>query len=267
MSWVGVEPLGGDAPATPSPERNPLDQNRCYKQCVPSPFINEPIPIDEIPQLTDDAFVPVDPRYLRASLAGTAVTAAVVLIGGSIIASQSDPLLVPAAITGGILLLIALSAVIRIMEVRRLAYQVRDHDISMRSGVITHRVESLPFARVQHVRVNRGAIERALGLATLQISSAGPNITIPGLSEAEASRIKLLVTQRAGMETEDADDAVEGSPAAPPTAPATVAATPPPAPIFPPTTPPVAPAAPPVAPPAPPTPPVAPPAPPTPPVE
>ncbi len=167
------------------------------------PFTNDPIPINDLPELTDDAFVSVDPRYLRASLAGTAMTAAIVLIGGSIVAWQAERSLIPAAITGGILALIALSAVLRILEVRRLAYQVREHDISMRSGVITHRVESLPFARVQHVRVNRGAIERALGLATLQISSAGPNITIPGLNEAEASRIKLLVTQRAGMEIED----------------------------------------------------------------
>ena len=215
-----------------------------------APFTNDPIPIDEIPQLTDDAFVPVDPRYLRAALAGTAITAAVVIIGGSILAWQAEETLVVAAITAGILLLIALSVVVRVLEVRRLAYQVRQHDISMRSGVISHRVESLPFARVQHVRVNRGAIERGLGLATLQISSAGPNITIPGLAEAEAARIKLLVTQRAGMDIEDVDAEATESPSAPPTIPAT--ASPPVAPFTPSAAPP---SAPPVAPPAPPAPP------------
>lgn len=182
--------------------------NRCYKQEVTAPpanepFTNEPIPIDAVPQLTDDAFVSVDPRYLRVSLAGAAAVAAVVLIGGSVLAWQAEDTVVVAGIAGVILLLIAVSAALRVLEVRRLAYQVREHDISMRSGVISHRVESLPFARVQHVRVNRGAIERGLGLSTLQISSAGPNITIPGLAEADASRIKLLVTQRAGMDIED----------------------------------------------------------------
>lgn len=196
------------------------------------PFANDPIPVDDLPQLTDDAFVPVDPRYLRASLAGTAITATVVLVGGSILTWRAEPTLIPAAITGAILALIALTVVLRILEVRRLAYQVREHDISMRSGVVTHRVESLPFARVQHVRVNRGAIERALGLATLQISSAGPNITIPGLAEAEASRIKLLVTQRAGMENEDDDLAL-----APPAMPLTQTPTEPWSPIAPPAAP------------------------------
>jgi uncharacterized membrane protein YdbT with pleckstrin-like domain len=95
------------------------------------------------------------------------------------------------------------------LEVRRLAYQVRAHDLSMRSGVITHRTESLPFARVQHVRIQRGAIERTLGLATLHVSSAGPNITIPGLSDADAERIKLLVTERAGDVAEPESDEAE----------------------------------------------------------
>ena len=172
--------------------------------------------MDDVPQLTDDAFVPVDPRYLRASLFGTGITAVVVLAIGSLVAMQVDATRAAAAVTGGILGFIGLSAVLRILEVRRLAYQLRDHDISKRSGVITHRVESLPFVRVQHVRVNRGAIERALGLATLQISSAGPNIVIPGLTDAEASRIKLLVTERAGMEP-DPDDGATSLP--PPTTP------------------------------------------------
>lgn len=211
------------------------------------PFRNDPIPIDDVPQLTDDAFVPVDPRYLRASLFGTGITALIVLAIGSFVAMQVDATTTAAAITGGILVLIALSAALRIMEVRRLAYQLRDHDISKRSGVITHRVESLPFARVQHVRVNRGAIERALGLATLQISSAGPNIIIPGLTDAEASRIKLLVTERAGMEPDDTDD-----PSAAVTPPAPTPPAPPAPPVAPPT-PPAPPAAPPGLPTTPPT--------------
>lgn len=161
------------------------------------PFTNEPIDVAGLPQLQDEAFVPVDPRYLRASLLAIAATATIVAIGGSLIASQSEEPWSVAALTGGLLALLGLRALFRTMEVRRLAYQVRAHDLSMRSGVITHRTSSLPFARVQHVRIHRGAIERALGLATLHVSSAGPNIAIPGLADADAERIKLLVTERA----------------------------------------------------------------------
>ncbi len=190
-------------------------------------FANEPIPVDELPQLRQEWFVPVDPRYLRASLAAMAIGALVVAAVGGVIATQSDRPRVALAVTGGVLALIALRAVINTLEVRRLAYQVRTHDLSMRSGVITHRTASLPFARVQHVRIHRGAIERALGLATLQVSSAGPNITIPGLADADAQRIKQLVTERAGMIVEEDDDGEIAGAGPPPPAPTTPLPAPP----------------------------------------
>jgi membrane protein YdbS with pleckstrin-like domain len=170
------------------------------------PFSNEPIPTDHLPRLTDDAFVPVDPRYLRVSLTGIALAATIVAIGTAAVAMQTDQKVLPLLIGGGVLLLLVLVAVVRVLEVRRLAYQLREHDLSLRSGVITHRVESLPFSRIQHVNVHRGPIERSLGLATLQVSTAGPDISIPGLAQADAERIKLLVTERA----DEIDDDVKG---------------------------------------------------------
>lgn len=170
------------------------------------PFSNEPIPTDHLPRLTDDAFVPVDPRYLRVKLAGVALTATIVAIGTVLIAMQAVQKIQPLLIGGGLLLLLMLVAVVRVLQVRRLAYQVREHDLSLRSGVITHRVASLPFSRVQHVNVQRGPIERSLGLATLRVSTAGPDISLPGLARADAERIKLLVTERAhAIDDADAD--------------------------------------------------------------
>ena len=168
------------------------------------PFSNEPIPTDRLPRLTEEPFVPVDPRYLRVSLIGVALVATIVAVVTAMIAAQIDQKVLPLLIGGGVLLLLVLVAVIRVLEVRRLAYQLREHDLSLRSGVITHRVESLPFSRVQHVNVHRGPIERSLGLATLQVSTAGPDISIPGLTEANAERIKLLVTERADVVDDEA---------------------------------------------------------------
>jgi membrane protein YdbS with pleckstrin-like domain len=171
------------------------------------PFSNEPIPTDHLPRLTDDAFVPVDPRYLRVRVTGVALTATIVAVGTVIIAMQADQKVLPLLIGGGVLVVLVLVAVVRVMEVRRLAYQLREHDLSLRSGVITHRVESLPFSRVQHVNVHRGPIERSLGLATLLVSTAGPDISIPGLAQVDAERIKLLVTERADVvDDETVDD-------------------------------------------------------------
>jgi hypothetical protein len=53
-------------------------------------FSNEPIPTDHLPRLDDDAFVPVDARYLRVSLTGVALAATVVAIGTVMIAVQAN---------------------------------------------------------------------------------------------------------------------------------------------------------------------------------
>ena len=151
------------------------------------------------------------------SLTGLALTATVVATGTVVLATQSEWSVLALLIGSAALLVLVLVAVMRVFEVRRLAYQLREHDLSLRSGVISHRVESLPFSRVQHVNIHRGPIERSLGLATLQVSTAGPDISIPGLARADAERIKLLVTERADAVVDDDPPAPTLPPPRPPT--------------------------------------------------
>lgn len=162
-------------------------------------FVNDPIPLDRVPKLRDEAFVSVDPRHLAADLIGIATAATVVVLGGVIAALQVELRWVIATVAG-LLVLLAASAALAVVEMRRLAYQLRDHDVSLRRGVITHRTETVPFSRVQHVNLTRGPVERVFGLASLEITSAGPNISIPGLAVAEAERVKQLVAERSDVE-------------------------------------------------------------------
>ena len=172
-----------------------------------APFANEPISTDRLPTLAADSFVSVDPRYVRASLVGYFFAAVLIVVGSLVVISWAERPIIPVTIGVSLLLFVVFGAVLKVFECQRLAYQLREHDLSLRSGVINHHVESLPFSRVQHVTVNRGPVERALGLATLQVSSAGPDITIPGLTEADAARIKALVTERTGDISEPDSDA------------------------------------------------------------
>ena len=167
-----------------------------------APFSNEPLSVEQLPRLHDAAFVSVDPRYMWGRLTGLAVSAAVVVAIAVLVGWQRDAVAVPAIVAGGVLLLIVSAATIWVLESRRLAYQVREHDLSLRRGVIRHVVETIPFSRVQHVNVGRGLVERWFALATLKISSAGPDISIPGLAVADADRIKQVIARRAGVDDE-----------------------------------------------------------------
>jgi membrane protein YdbS with pleckstrin-like domain len=180
------------------------------------PFTNEPIAVDGLPQLRDDTFVAVDPRFVWGQVVGLAIAAAVVAGIAAVIVWSSDATLWPTVVGGVVVAALAAIAIAAFFEARRLAYQVREHDLSLRSGLLRHRVETIPFSRIQHVSVGRGVIERSLGLATLQVSSAGPDIAVPGLSVADAERIRAVVAARAGVDDEPALDPAANDWAPPP---------------------------------------------------
>lgn len=179
-------------------------------------FVNDPIAVDGLPRLADDAFVPVDPRYVWGSLAGVVVAVGVVVAGAVLWVSNTDDVTVPVVVASVIVAALLASAVMRLLGARRLAYQLREHDLSLRSGVVSRAVETMPFARVQHVSVTRGAVDRALGLATLTVSSAGPDISVFGLTPDDAERIKGLIAERAGVGDDDVPS--EPEPLPPPAA-------------------------------------------------
>lgn len=174
-------------------------------RCVSDPgFANEPVDVAGLPQLADDDFVPVHPNFLRVSLLGNALFATIVLVAGVVLTLVvPSRRWIPFVIMAVLLVLAALSAVVTVLEVKHTAYQVRQHDLSYRTGVLTRSVETVPFVRVQHARVTQGPVERAFGLATLAVNSAGPDLDIAGLGADDAERLRALVVERAGELVEE----------------------------------------------------------------
>ncbi len=75
-------------------------------------------------------------------------------------------------------------------------YALRQQDISFTSGVIFKKTVSQPILRIQHVELKRGPIERKIGLATLQVFSAGGamhTFEIPGLKLDDAESIRQFI--------------------------------------------------------------------------
>jgi membrane protein YdbS with pleckstrin-like domain len=61
---------------------------------------------------------------------------------------------------------------------------------------MVRRLVVVPYGRMQLVDVTVGPIERAFGLAAVQLHTASPhtNARIPGLTSAEASRLRDRLT-------------------------------------------------------------------------
>lgn len=71
-------------------------------------------------------------------------------------------------------------------------YAERDDDLLVRHGLLRRRLSIVPYARMQFVDVSAGPLERAFGLANVQLhtASASSDAVVPGLAGAEARRLR-----------------------------------------------------------------------------
>jgi len=78
------------------------------------------------------------------------------------------------------------------------SYALRELDLHYASGLFFQKVVSQPITRIQHIELKRGPIERKVGLATLQVFSAGGEMhtfQIPGLPVETAQQLRQFILQ------------------------------------------------------------------------
>lgn len=110
---------------------------------------------------------------------------------------------IPAGVLGALFLV---AVVLTPRRVRSIGYQLRADDLLFRRGIMFRRIVAVPYGRMQLVDINRGPIDRALGLSELKFvtAAASTGVVIPGLPEADADRLRdelvaLAESRRAGL--------------------------------------------------------------------
>jgi membrane protein YdbS with pleckstrin-like domain len=79
---------------------------------------------------------------------------------------------------------------------KKRAFAFREHDVIYRSGIIATNTMVIPYNRVQHVALHEGFVSRYLGLAKVEVFTAGGNssdVSIPGIKKEQAEDIKQLL--------------------------------------------------------------------------
>jgi membrane protein YdbS with pleckstrin-like domain len=132
------------------------------------------------------------PKLRRLRRLEVAVPAAVLIIVCVSAAAGAGELLA-GAIPAAILLVLAL--VFDWMLGRRVGawgYAEREDDLIVKRGLMFRRVSVVPYGRMQFVDVTAGPLERAFGLATVQLhtAAAASDARIPGLPSEEAARLR-----------------------------------------------------------------------------
>lgn len=112
---------------------------------------------------------------------------------------------VPAVIVGSAMWLLPAALVLLVAwawwliprQVRAIGYAELEDDLLIRKGVLFRSLTVVPYGRMQYVDVQAGPLMRRAGMAQVQLhtASASTDASIPGLLEAEASRLRDRLTE------------------------------------------------------------------------
>ncbi|MEM1120536.1 MAG: PH domain-containing protein [Bacteroidota bacterium] len=171
-------------------------------------FENHEIDVSQLPKVEAGEFTKLDSNYLVVRYIGSFIFFMIVgfgIIGSYLLTDISDTPKVFWGLVAFWIFWATTSFVLTTMGYKIRGYRLRDKDIVHRKGVIFKSVTTVPFNRVQHCEVNQGVIQRMFDLYTLQIFTAGgsnSDLSIPGLKDDTAQRIKEFIIKKADLAVE-----------------------------------------------------------------
>ena len=173
-------------------------------------FSNETIDTLDLPMYEDTELTPLHPSYLTVIWFNIALIFGLIAIVAGIAFYFSDEFnayWLPVTIGYSVILLFTIT--VQVISFKNKGFAFRTHDVIYRSGAISTTTILIPYTRVQHVAQHEGVVARWLGLATVEIFTAGGiggDIKIPGLEKVHAAAIKqLLVGKIENSQAEETD--------------------------------------------------------------
>lgn len=155
---------------------------------------------------TDESLLMLDANVItvwRMILAGVGFVVLSVLCAVLLILYRSNALsslpLVVVIIALGLISVISAVWYLPVLEWRHWKYAVRDNEIEIRSGHLFVVQTLMPMARVQHVDMRQGPIERLFELSTIVIHTAAGGREIPGLRASTAGPIRTRIAELANI--------------------------------------------------------------------
>ena len=141
--------------------------------------------------MAEDGWRRISARVPRMRLIQLLVVAVPLAVVAIVLGISAAP---PAAVGSFVLVagLAGLTYRFLLARYRAWGYQEREDDLLVRRGCLVRRISVVPYGRMQFVDVTAGPFERTFGLATVRLhtAAAASDARIPGLDEAEATRLR-----------------------------------------------------------------------------
>lgn len=202
-------PVSRKEPETRKASSAPYPRDAQY---APRPK-EEPRPVAEGPSIFTDVdddgeLTRLHPNYKLLMRVGAVFLGVVITFVGIAVdgAMQAEAVPVPFGVVSVPALLFALFLIIRIPNARYHArgYQISRDRLRVVRGVLWHSDTIVPFGRVQHIDVDQGPVERALGIATMTLHTAGTHnasVSLPGLGHELAIEMREAIRAHIKRET------------------------------------------------------------------
>jgi membrane protein YdbS with pleckstrin-like domain len=148
--------------------------------------------VDDLFAPSDVSWTPVSPKLAAVRRLNAAITAGVVGLAALFVLG-----LTLSWAYGGLALLVVAAAfvwswVLIGRNQRSWKYAERDDELLVSHGIMFRELVVVPYGRMQFVDVAAGPLERAYGIATVELHTATPatDAKIPGLHPDEAARLR-----------------------------------------------------------------------------
>ena len=150
-----------------------------------------------------DALTPLHPNYVKVVRLGTLLFVLPFAIGA--LAMEIAGVLPRGAFLVPVLLL-AIWLIVRapLRRYHARGYQMGGDRLRVVRGLLFQSDTVVPFGRVQHIDVHQGPIERAYGLGTLVLHTAGnhnSSVSLPGLAHSDALAMREEIRAHVKRET------------------------------------------------------------------
>lgn len=156
-------------------------------------FKNNSVDLASLPKFEEAEFHPVLKQYLVKRIIISSIS--VLIFSGAWTAfwfyNNNFSFLLPGL--GFLLLLWAFRLWNNIKLQQNLGFALREKDILFRRGFFVSRITVVPFNRIQHASISRDVLDKMLGIASLEVFTAGgsgSDIQIPGLPPELAKSLK-----------------------------------------------------------------------------
>lgn len=158
-------------------------------------FSNNPISFDDLPRFESVELHPVQPSYWKIIRFNLVILVVLLLLAHVVVYFTADLMWVIMGLAMSAVLVAVLFIVYK-RGLQKMGYAFRERDVIFRHGVITTTTTVIPYNRIQHVALHEGWLSRMLGLAKIQLYTAGTgtgDISIPGLEASTAASLKQLL--------------------------------------------------------------------------